>query len=186
MKKVILTLVLALLCSVSSYAQFGRGYRGFVEIGHSFAKADTYHWEDASGSYKESSTNIIDISTTHGYQIIPMLYVGAGVGVSLSDYKREGLTPESSAYAFSNTFVSVPIYLDLRLDFGMSRLSYFADIRGGYHATSHFAHEGGGYFRGAVGLRYALNASLGLNLAVGYQSLANIYNGPALTLGIDF
>ena len=70
MKKVFFAVLLVLgICLTGKAVE--PGYRGFVDYGYFVG----------TGDFDGSTLN--EISTTHGYQILPQLFVGGGVEVQL-------------------------------------------------------------------------------------------------------
>ena len=73
---------------VNGYNSFQPKYRGFADLGFTL------------GVGMGAGVNRVDIFTTHGVQIIPQLFIGAGVGFNASFDGALGL----------------PLYLDMRTD----------------------------------------------------------------------
>lgn len=168
MKKKLFIIFIA-LCSFSASAQIEKGYRGFADFGYGISTSQI-----SDGMYSADISNYINISTSHGYQLIEdYLFVGAGVGF---EYWHEG------------SAISIPIFADIRSDFyTFNKFSIFADLKIGYRVND----VQGFTMNPQVGVRYALNDKIGLNLGIG----SDIYKiqdfegtGTAFTikLGVDF
>lgn len=163
------------------------GYRGFADVGYSFG----------IGGY---GLNRFEVTTIHGCQILPALYVGGGVGFSL--YEENYLKGD---WKFSSTSIeqgqmcSIPVFVDIRTDILKSWISPFVDVRIGYA----FLEMNGFYFSVMAGGRTALsfgNNTIGINLGIGYTTTLknDVYKGKeiswgtiscgaiALKLGVDF
>ena len=171
MKNFLFVALIALLTSTTSRA-VEPGYRGFVDYGFLYG----------TGDFSESTLN--EISTTHGYQIFPQLFVGAGVSVHL--YKFDG----------SGIRYNLPVFGDIRWDILQTKFSPFVDFKGGYSVAGEFT---GGYVSPSVGCRMALGEKLGINLGVGYTYMKTGYawtwrsyysdinmTGVNIRLGLDF
>lgn len=139
-------IILSLLFCVSMFPAFPRqperGYRGFVEWSNSLRSIDMW------GTGDRSTTFYTGVSTTHGYQINPWIFVGAGI-----DYER---CQRIEANLFS-------MYVDGRTDLKFGRFTPYGDIRLGYGFT-----DGGGvYFSPTIGYRFNWGRKVGVNLGVG-------------------
>lgn len=145
MKRIAIYTILALLTALSaSAARPQRGYRGFIDWNNSITHIDRSAtgplWHDA---YYVGGT------TTHGYQINPTWFVGAGIGLLYN--------PTEQSYTF-------PLYAEGRADLVFGRFTPFVDARIGYQ----FSDIGNGiYFSPTVGYRLGLSQKCGLNLGVG-------------------
>lgn len=146
------------------------GYQGFVDAGYTFG----------TGSY---GLNSIDITTTHGVQVIPTyLYVGVGAGLQYFT------APEKCA---------IPIFADVRSCFmGEENVSPFVDLKVGYAGIPGKREEfttGGAYINPSVGCTFLVSDNIGLNLSIGYTfeqakvwgSRENV-GGFSLKLGVQF
>lgn len=168
MKKLFVAVIgLAACFGVSQAQEIRTGYKGFADVAYSVKAGNI------------DGANRIEVSTTHGYQILPQLFVGVGVAYN---YFHE---VESSA---------VPVFADVRGTLPIGKFSPFVDARIGYSVAGY----NGFYFSPSIGCRLGLTNSLGLNLSVGYsmQDIDVYYysggtgkeNAGAVTirLGIDF
>lgn len=147
------------------------GYRGFIEYGYLYG----------TGDFESSSLN--EVVTTHGYQIIPQLFVGAGVGVHL--YKFNGS---------ENLQYNLPVFADVRYDILETKFTPFIDVKGGYSVAGEFT---GAYLSPSLGCRMSITEHLGLNLSVGYTYMKTGYEfvrthedlnltGVSVRFGLDF
>ncbi len=138
MKKHIITLLTLCLICITANARGYRpsGYMGFVE----------------DATVTDFSTVFGGITTTHGYQMDPNLFVGGGIGVIVN---------------YENTdFVGVPLYADARYNFmGTRKVTPFAEARVGYC----FADMEGFYASPSAGVDIALTEKFGLQFALGYE-----------------
>ena len=171
MKKSLLIAALAIAFAGKTVNAVELGYRGFFDYGYLVG----------TGDFDSSTFN--DISTTHGYQIIPQLFVGAGVGVHL--YKFNGS---------SDIYYNLPVFADVRYDVLETKFTPFIDMRGGYSVAGEFT---GAYVSPSLGCRMAITDRLGINLSVGYTYMKTGYEyvkthsdlnmtGVNVRLGIDF
>lgn len=139
--------VSAMLCAVS-LSVVGRppvtGYRGFVEWSGDL-------WPDISLYGDGMSRFYTGITTTHGCQMSPWLFIGGGAGMMF--------WPK-----YDNVW-SLPIFADARIDVGRRLFSPYLDVRLGANAL-----RGGGlYFSPSVGLGVRLSNGLGVNVGIGYS-----------------
>jgi hypothetical protein len=79
-----------------------RGYKGFVDVGYTFAGEDE---------------NRIEVSTSHGYQFNNHVFLGAGV--AYHDY-------------YDYEYYAIPIYANFRANFIKKKVTPFVDVRSGY------------------------------------------------------
>ena len=160
--------VICILCSFAFFANsrdLSTGYRGFVDIGYSIGLDD-------------SAESHIDLMTTHGYQVLPQLFLGVGTGINY--YGQHGMDN-----------VTIPIYADARFDLNSNRYSPFADAKIGYSPCVNdikgfYMSLGGGLrfnfsrsFAGNIGLFYILQK---VNTDFGRGNI----DGIALKVGIEF
>lgn len=116
-----------------------RGYKGFVDMGYTFASDD----EDR-----------VEMSTSHGYQFNNYLFVGGGVAYHYyADWWYD-----SEAYA-------MPIFANFRANFMNKKVTPFTDVRVGYSVGD----LEGGYAYVGLGARFKLVNKLALNLTLGFS-----------------
>mgnify|MGYP001026846799 CR=1 FL=1 len=159
MKKPIILILAATLLSLTATArQPHRGYRGFFEWSNSL-RSENFAYVDMSGNlyfYRES-TFYTGFSTSHGYQINPKFFIGAGLGM-------EGCTNDNI-----DNWV-VPVFIQSRIDLQFGKFTPFGDLKLGANLS-----EGiGAYISPTIGYRFnwgrkmSVNAGMGLTLA-GYR-----------------
>lgn len=140
-----LSLLCALCCIGSIFAREPqRGYRGFVE------------WSNDVTSFKidehtSQSFYYTGVSTSHGFQFNPHLFVGGGITLE--------------RYVDYDTWFT-PIFAQVRTDQKWGKFTPFGDLRVGYNSA-----DGAGYFLSpTIGYRFNwgrkvnINAGLGLTL----------------------
>ena len=125
-----------------------KGYRGFFDL-------EYYKSIDAI------SRNHYGISTSHGYQIKPWLFVGAGAGIKLSHKKHyENFDrPPKDFYMF-------PVFADVRIDLLKNKFSPFLDCRVGY-TLGNKAY--GVMLNPSLGCRIGVVNRLAVNISLGYS-----------------
>lgn len=107
------------------------GYKGFVDLGYTLGVGD---W----------GVDRVELSTSHGYQFNPYLYVGAGVGVN---------------YYFDAEVVGLPIFAHVRGNILDNSISPYVDFRIGYSPLKDVQ---GLYMAPSVGCKiYSFNVSIG-------------------------
>ncbi len=125
-----------------------KGYRGFFDL-------EYYKSIDAI------SQDHFGFSTTHGYQLKPWLFVGAGAGMKISHKKhsKENFGKKVDFYMF-------PVFADIRFDLLKSKFSPYLDCRMGY-TLGNKAY--GIMFNPSVGCRVGLTEKLAINASLGYS-----------------
>lgn len=107
------------------------GYMGFIDFGYTFGIGD---W----------GVDRLELSTSHGYQFTPYLYVGAGVAANY--------------YTDAETF-GLPIFAHIRGNILDNRISPYIDFRIGY---SPLEEAQGFYMAPSVGCKiYSFNINFG-------------------------
>lgn len=145
--------------TLSGYArQPERGYRGFAEWTNRLSH-HTYESSYEGETYSWSTTDYSPgISTSHGYQFNPWLFLGAGIDFSLKDIGNLN----SHYYHFDNN--QVAIFAEGRTDLKFGKFTPFGDIRIGWNAASY----GTVYFSPSIGYRFNWGRKVGINVGVGY------------------
>lgn len=135
-----------------------RGYRGFAELGGG--------WLDWSS---------FGITTTHGFQLNPKVYIGLGVGV-MAGIGSSGIT-DVDGYEIGdfNDNTKVPVFANCRVDFKKKKVSPFVSGRlGGVFGPNDF---GGFYFSPVGGLRVnRVSFSAGFDLMLATVSTWDHYD----------
>ena len=120
-----------------------RGYRGFYDIGGAFPVG-------------HNGDGIFAIHTTHGYQINPYFFIGAGIGFDYHFRDNDD---------FEYTYIFVPLYGDFRVNFLKKTISPFLDLKVGYSAF-----DGKGfYFNPNIGVSFGLKNEAAMNLGIGFN-----------------
>ncbi|MDE6395892.1 MAG: hypothetical protein K2K84_01315, partial [Muribaculaceae bacterium] len=101
-----------------------------------------------TGYLNRESVFFTGVTTSHGYQINPTFFVGAGIGM-------ERCTKFDDWVA--------PVFAQGRADFLFGKFTPFADLRLGYQ----FGQGGGVYFSPTVGYRFNWGRKAGINLGLG-------------------
>lgn len=163
MKKLFLTLVVATLFAASAFAQDAKSYRGFTDLSYTLGVGET-----------SENFDRFTLSTTHGYQLDDMFFVGAGVSF---EYVRDA------------ALALVPIYADVRMDIPLRSRSIkpFVDAKVGYAAGQ----VDGFYFAPTVGVRVPVRFVQAMNFGLGYklqkiQDAGTNTNAITFNVGIEF
>lgn len=167
-KKLLIVTVLILSFLPMSGQGVSKGYRGFVDIGYTIGVGDF-------------DNGRFEITTTHGYQALPWLFVGGGIGIN--------------RWSGNLDATSTPLFGVIRFDVSFGgKLSPFVDFKIG----GNLGDMRGFYFHPSLGGRFALNEKCGLSLAVGYTlQKARVYwrdiewtienfGGVSIKAGLDF
>ena len=152
MKKVLLSLMILLpLLSQAQYLQ--KGYRGFVDVGYCYY------------TFSQLDPSTIELTTSHGYQFNPYIYLGAGIGF---DYTGEIKWGDISGKPHNkrSAKVDIPVFFNARANFTKTKLSPFVDVRFGSYVNN----DGNIYATLTIGGRYAINEKIGVSLCIGFES----------------
>ncbi|MDE6271205.1 MAG: hypothetical protein K2M12_10200 [Muribaculaceae bacterium] len=149
-KTIILLLSLAAVCMHADARQPRSGYRGFLEWSNSlrWEKFGYFDNDIHRPVYYRTRTFYWGFTTAHGYQINPIFFVGAGLGM-----ERCGNLDNWVA----------PIFLEGRADLKFGRYTPFADLRAG----ANMAEGIGMYLSPSVGYRFNWGRKMGVNLSLG-------------------
>ena len=163
MKKLFLTLMLSIVLATTAFAQEAKSYRGFTDFSYSLGVGD-----------KSENFDRYTLSTTHGYQLDDMFFVGAGV---------------SFEYVRDIAASLVPIYADVRMDIPLQSRSIkpFVDAKIGYAAGE----VDGFYFAPTIGVRVPVRFVKAMNFGLGYklqkiQDAGTNTNAITFNVGIEF
>lgn len=193
MKKIYLTIVLALIGIFNSSAQYynivnqaanmlqtavmgGFMYRGYVDVSY-------------TGGFGNLQANFAGVSTVQGLQYANWLFMGAGLGVDLVSSKTsDNANPWNYDRQTSKSGVMIPLFTDFRFNIGGSTSpSFFIDIKAGgsflvgknYLAIENGYINGSEYFmlKPSIGLRIPTSKSgkQSVNIGVTYQLLTCNY-----------
>ena len=145
MKKLLILAFMACICA-STFAQSEfrdrhMAYKGFADIGLGSAFID----EESSVSFK--------LTTSHGIQINPYLFAGAGVGVDLS-----------SSSGSDGATVIAPIFGHVRANFLNRSISPYFDFKGG-GTVGDFK---GGYVEPSIGVSMPVTNKFAIDFSLSY------------------
>lgn len=150
MKRTILLLPAVIAVALVSEArQPERGYRGFFEWSNS-VRSDNFGVLDIHGNLKteRQGTFYTGFTTSHGYQINPMFFVGAGLGMEHCGKLDNWVAP---------------VFIQGRVDLKLGRFTPFGDLRLG----ANIAEGAGVYISPTVGYRFNWGRKTGVNLGAG-------------------
>ncbi len=163
MKRLFMTLVVAVLLVATAFAQNANKYRGFTDLSYSLGVGDV-----------STDFDRFALSTTHGYQLDDLFFVGAGVEFE---------------YVRNAAIALVPIYADVRADIPIRSKSIkpFVDAKIGYAAGE----VDGFYFAPTIGVRVPVKFVKALNFGFGYklQKIQDAHtntNAITFNVGIEF
>ena len=106
------------------------------------------------------------VSTSHGYQFNPNLFLGAGLSI---EYNKH-----------SDSFI-VPVFLQVRTDQKFGKFTPFGDLRLGYSCT-----DGGGiYASPTIGYRFNWGRKAAINIGVGMTVKGSSYDVFDIVTGDD-
>lgn len=143
-------IVFVLLTTLSAFPrQPERGYRGFVEWSNNI-RSEKFGGFDLAGNINTWRENVYykGFTTSHGYQINPMFFIGAGLGMEKCGKLNNWIAP---------------IFLQGRADFKFGKFTPFGDIRLG----ANLAEGVGAYFSPTIGYRFNWGRKMGVNLGLG-------------------
>ncbi len=124
-------------------------YRGFADAGYTIGIGDY-------------DMGRFEINTSHGYQINPFIYLGAGLGLHfMPEYETSGM---SIALDSRESKVDIPVFANAKLNMSKSKYAPFVDGKVGIYVTN----NGGLYMNISAGLRIATNERQAVNICVGY------------------
>lgn len=141
MRKIISLGIITMIIHLSVHAQFVEsGYRGFVEGGYSINTGATI------------DVNFLELNTIHGYQTLPQLFFGVGIGFhSASDIKKNYI--DGIPHWKREGKLETPIFADIKWTIQNRRITPYVDLRLG-----HYASNGSGIYGSiGAGCRFALN-----------------------------
>lgn len=117
-----------------------RGYRGSVEAGYAINTGATL------------GLNWAEINTIHGYQPIPNLFVGAGVGFHFMPELKKG---EIDGYPHwkRSSKMEIPVFADFKWVILNKNITPFVDLRLGHNVSN----GSGMYTSVGAGCRFSIN-----------------------------
>lgn len=146
MKKVFIVLALmASLCTQafaqSEFRERHMAYKGFANFGL------------GSSFYDGSNSTSFVLTTSHGVQVNPYIFAGAGIGVNLS-----------SSSETSGATVVAPIFGQVRLNFLNRQISPFFDLKGGGTVGD----LKGGYLEPSIGVSMPVANKFAIDFSFAY------------------
>ena len=156
-------------------------YKGFVEL-------------TGMPGLGHNRANIIDISTTQGFQYSSWFFMGVGAGVDAVMAQQPGNWHPTPDYDYmyrgnTKTKVMIPLFSDFRFTFGPVTSSFFIDLKVGaaWLIGSDYLRMADGfmsnstqfYFRPTIGMRIPVSAqkpNQAFNVGVTYQLLTSNNN----------
>lgn len=149
MKKLFI-LVAMLIVGIAAHSQnvSGKCYRGYIDAGYSFG---------AGGKARNLAIDRLEFNTSHGYQVNPYIFIGAGFGVHLMSSYETLVTERDRC-------VDVPVFANLRFNFTKTRVAPFFDAKAGLYVTN----NGELYLNPSLGVRLAVNKKQAINFSIGY------------------
>lgn len=140
MKRQLITLLFLSALSFCAFArQPQKGYRGFIDWSNSLRREK---WVTSTTCF------LTGFSTSHGYQINPWIFTGAGIDIEYDPNQN------STICAF---------FAQGRTDLKFGRFTPFGDIRIGYNASR----GGGVYISPTIGYRLNWGRKAAINIAAG-------------------
>lgn len=151
--------ILCLAMSTTSWAQpalRAKGYKGFVQANFAIV-SNNVTTTDGKFSGRSSSYSLA-LATSHGMQVCPWLFAGAGVGI-------KGGGGENAA-VMDMDFVQMPFFLQARGYLSRRDIAPYVDFKGGYAVGDMY----GGYLSPALGVSVPVARRLALNVELAYQA----------------
>lgn len=150
MKNILLSaLAVLMICQIAEARQPQRGYRGFFEWTGNI-RYENFGYFDIHGniSLNRESTFYTGFTTSHGYQINPVFFVGAGLGMEKCGKLDNWIAP---------------IFIQGRIDLKLNKFTPFGDLRIG----ANMAEGIGIYISPTIGYRFNWGRKMGVNLGAG-------------------
>ena len=141
-RQLILLFTAAILALCASARQPARGYRGFLEWSNDIKQEYPTGWPRQTYWYT-------GLSTSHGMQFNPWLFVGAGIEY---EYNKKG-----------QQHICAP-FIQGRTDLKFGKFTPFGDLRLGYELTS----AGRLFFSPNIGYRFNWGRKVGINAGLGF------------------
>ena len=151
MKKFLIC-TLTVLSSLTSFAQHyhvrNTGYKAFANI------------ELASEFADGNSSVDCYLATSHGYQFNPYFFLGGGFGIDVN-------------HVVKTSFVSAPLFGQVRVNLTDSSISPYLDCKGGYS----FGDLQGAYVQPSVGVSFAIKHRFAINVGLAYTCMFEKISG---------
>lgn len=130
-----------------------KGYRAFFDISY-------------SENVDDDCISMMTLSTSHGYQLNPNLFIGAGLGLNFMDFPNYYYSWDGYYYD-DDLDINIPIYANVRVNFLKTRITPYVDARIGYAAGDY----DGFYFSSTLGCDFAITPKFDLYVSLGYTFL---------------
>lgn len=152
MRKLFLSLLALCAASVIQAQNVsGNCYRGFADAGYTIGIGDYCFGR-------------VEINTSHGYQINPFIYIGAGAGIHfMQSYSTSG---SGIPLDTRKSMVDIPVFANIRCNMMKTKVAPFIDVKAGTYITN----SGGLYANISLGCRIATNSRQAVNISFGYTS----------------
>lgn len=158
--------------SVRETGKVQKGYKWFLTArqGATFGNYITERDDCDDGSWVQ-----MELTTTHGYQIFPQLFVGGGLGLAFG-YPLGGYENEEWNY-------SLPIFTEVRYTPIQNMVSPTLGMRLGYvYGFDEYPNPQGAYFNPSVGVRIGFKKHFALDFSLDYilqrqKTVESIVNG---------
>ncbi len=151
MNKIIFTLACVFTALAINAQQLQKGYHGFADVGYCICNS-------------QLKPSVVEVTTSHGYQFNPYLFLGAGVGFIFNGEAKWGEVG-GHPYNKRDSKVDIPIFFNARANFMKTKFCPFVDGKVGAHVNN----GNGIYVTATLGCRYAINENMGISLSVGYE-----------------
>ena len=148
--RIFLLLLLAIVTTaIQSQNISGNCYRGFADAGYTIGVGDY-------------NLGRFEINSSHGYQINPHFFIGAGLGFHfMSEYETNN---KDIALDIRESSVEIPIFANIKCNFTKSKVTPFIDIKAGTYITN----NSGLYANISGGCRISTNEKQAVNVSIGY------------------
>ena len=128
-----------------------KGYHGMVEAGYCYY-------------ISQFSPSTVEVTTSHGYQFNPYIFLGAGVGFDYTNSETWG-DVSGMPYNKRDSKVDIPVFFNARASITKTKVIPFVDGKVGAYVNN----GGNIYATLAVGARCAVSDNMGLYLSAGYE-----------------
>ena len=145
-----------------------KGYHGFADVGYCYCDASL-------------DPTTIDITTSHGYQFSPYIFLGAGIGFDFTGTAEYG-NVGGYTYQKREAMVDIPVFFNGRLNFTKTKVVPFLDLKAGAYVNN-----GSGLFTNfMVGCRFPLSDNSGLSISVGMKGTSMTIQNLKFTPGSKY